>query len=208
MGVNKNKNLYLIRHGQTEFNKLKIVQGSGVDSSLNEVGVSQAKHFHSAYRRIPFGKIFISNLKRTFETAKPFIDMKIPFKKMEELNEISWGIYEGKPSSKEMHKAYHKLNKNWDAGNFEERMEGGESAQEMKDRLLVAIDSIKTEQVDDLLVVCHGRAMRCLVCLLKNESIKNMSKVDHFNTGLYKFRFENDAFNLLVQNDTSHLVKN
>jgi len=199
------KHVYLIRHGQTEFNKLKIVQGSGVDSSLNEVGMLQAKKFHAVYRGVPFGKIFVSNLKRTFETAKPFIDMQISYEKMEELNEISWGIYEGKPSSKEMHKVYQKLNKNWDNGNFDERLEGGESAQELMDRLQVAVDIFKFETAKDLLVVCHGRAMRCLVCMLQNDSIKNMSKVEHFNTGLYKFRYENDRFKLILQNDTSHL---
>ena len=199
------KEVYLIRHGQTEFNKLKIVQGSGVDSSLNDVGISQAQKFYEHYNGIPFGKIFISGLKRTYETAMPFIDKKIPFEKLADLNEISWGIFEGKPSTKEMHKAYHKLNGAWEEGRFEERMKGGESANELKERLERAVERIKLEPVDKLLVVSHGRAMRCLVCLLKGVSIKEMSNVEHHNTGLYKFNLSQNGFNLKIENDTKHL---
>lgn len=205
MEVKHDKIVYLIRHGQTEFNKLKIIQGSGVDSSLNDVGISQANNFYSAYKNIPFGKIFISTLIRTYETAKPFIDAEIPFQKFESLNEISWGVYEGKPSSKEMHEVYNKLNQNWNEGKFHERMEGGESALELKTRLMLAVEAIKKESSNHLLVVSHGRAMRCLVCLLKGESISKMSEVDHHNTGLYKFRYQSGVFNLELKNDISHL---
>ncbi len=205
METRHDKTLYLIRHGQTEYNKLKIVQGSGVDSSLNEVGIDQANKFHLAYKHIPFKKIFISTLIRTYETAKPFIDMEIPYHKMKELNEISWGIYEGKPSTKEMHTAYEQLNAHWEEGNFEARMEQGESALEMKNRLLIAIDEIKKDPSETVLVVSHGRAMRCLVCLLKREPITNMSKVKHNNTGLYRFNYSKDVFNLEKENDITHL---
>jgi probable phosphoglycerate mutase len=39
------KKIYIIRHGETEFNKLSIVQGQGVDTSLNETGINQGLQF-------------------------------------------------------------------------------------------------------------------------------------------------------------------
>ncbi|HYG15236.1 MAG TPA: histidine phosphatase family protein, partial [Bacteroidia bacterium] len=39
------KTIYLVRHGETEFNRMGIVQGSGVDSELNETGRKQADLF-------------------------------------------------------------------------------------------------------------------------------------------------------------------
>lgn len=39
------KKIYIIRHGQTDFNLKGIVQGSGVDSSLNDFGVAQSRAF-------------------------------------------------------------------------------------------------------------------------------------------------------------------
>ena len=50
------KTIYLIRHGQTDFNKQGIVQGSGVDSSLNDEGHAQARKFFEAYHHINFDK--------------------------------------------------------------------------------------------------------------------------------------------------------
>ena len=50
------KTIYLIRHGETEFNRMGIVQGSGIDSDLNETGILQARAFFETYRHITFNK--------------------------------------------------------------------------------------------------------------------------------------------------------
>jgi len=67
------KKIYIIRHGQTDFNLQGIVQGSGVDSSLNAMGRAQAQAFFEKYQSIPFAKIYTSALKRTSETVSDFI---------------------------------------------------------------------------------------------------------------------------------------
>ncbi|HRG79965.1 MAG TPA: histidine phosphatase family protein, partial [Cyclobacteriaceae bacterium] len=59
------KKIYIIRHGQTDFNLQGIVQGSGVDSSLNDMGRAQADAFYLTYKDIPFDKIYTSALRRT-----------------------------------------------------------------------------------------------------------------------------------------------
>ncbi|HCZ37344.1 MAG TPA: histidine phosphatase family protein, partial [Cytophagales bacterium] len=67
------KKIYLIRHGQTDFNLKGIVQGSGVDSSLNAKGMAQAQAFFEMYKHIKFDKIYTSTLKRTRESVSGFI---------------------------------------------------------------------------------------------------------------------------------------
>ncbi|MEO0734980.1 MAG: histidine phosphatase family protein, partial [Bacteroidota bacterium] len=42
--------VYIVRHGQTDFNLQGIVQGSGVDASLNDTGRSQGQHLYEQYR--------------------------------------------------------------------------------------------------------------------------------------------------------------
>jgi bisphosphoglycerate-dependent phosphoglycerate mutase len=54
------KKIYIIRHGQTDFNKNGIVQGAGVDSSLNETGRQQAKAFYDKYKGEGFEKVYVS----------------------------------------------------------------------------------------------------------------------------------------------------
>ena len=48
------KTIYLIRHGETDFNRQGIVQGSGVDSDLNELGLAQAEAFFPELPRYQF----------------------------------------------------------------------------------------------------------------------------------------------------------
>ena len=199
------KEIYIIRHGETAFNKDKIVQGSGVDSSLNELGQTQAKRFYDTYKKVGFQKVFVSALKRTFETAKPFIDEGIPFEKDANINEISWGIFEGKPASGKMHQAYSSLLSEWEKGLYKAKIENGESAAELFRRLNVFIEKIKSASETKILVVCHGRAMRCLVCMLEGRDIKFMNEYDHSNTGLYLVEYTDESFVLKLKNDKEHL---
>ncbi|HLS39123.1 MAG TPA: histidine phosphatase family protein, partial [Sphingobacterium bovisgrunnientis] len=59
------KTFYFIRHGQTDLNLKGIVQGRGVNTSLNDSGRKQADAFFNAYKHIPFDKIYTSTLVRT-----------------------------------------------------------------------------------------------------------------------------------------------
>ena len=58
----KRKELYIIRHGQTDFNKNKIIQGRGVNSHLNNEGIEQAQRFYNHYHHLPFQKIQIRHI--------------------------------------------------------------------------------------------------------------------------------------------------
>ena len=199
------KEIYIIRHGETAFNKMKIVQGSGVDSSLNEMGEWQAKRFFEHYKNEGFEKVIVSELKRTFETALPFIEAQIPYEKEGLIDEMNWGVYEGKAATEEMHKAYGELNKEWQAGNYDAKIEGGESANSLKDRLCKFIEKIKSIEERKILVVSHGRAMRCLMCILDKKEVKYMMQYPHSNTGLYKIELVKNDFLIVRSNDTSHL---
>jgi probable phosphoglycerate mutase len=64
------KEIYLIRHGETEYNKKGIVQGSGIDADLNETGRNQAEAFHRKYGDVAFQKVYTSALVRTHQTVE------------------------------------------------------------------------------------------------------------------------------------------
>ncbi len=93
------KEIYIIRHGETELNKLGIVQGRGVDSDLNDKGRAQAELFFNHYKHINFDKIYTSELKRTHQTVKNFIDLGLTWQKLSGLDELAWGLWEGQKSS-------------------------------------------------------------------------------------------------------------
>ena len=75
----KSKTIYLIRHGETDHNRNGIVQGSGVDTILNDWGKAQAEAFYDAYQHVPFDKIYTSKLQRTVQSVQEFIDSGVPW---------------------------------------------------------------------------------------------------------------------------------
>ncbi|KAI4802890.1 hypothetical protein KUCAC02_006459 [Chaenocephalus aceratus] len=60
----------LVRHGETQYNKEKLLQGQGVDTPLSETGVQQAEAVGKYLRDIAFNYVFSSNLQRAIHTAE------------------------------------------------------------------------------------------------------------------------------------------
>ena len=197
--------LYFIRHGQTEFNVKGIVQGRGVDSNLNDVGKQQRDAFFDAYQQENFDLVLTSSLKRTFQTVEPFIQKGIEHISYAELDEISWGTYEGKSADEALHQTYKDLIKSWGVGDYHACIEEGESAQEMGDRLTLFVQQLQQLQQSKILICTHGGAMAFLMTILQNQPLSAMPQYRHANTGLCKFGYNGKEFELLLQNDTSHL---
>lgn len=204
-----NKTIYLIRHGETEYNRLGIVQGNGVNSSLNDVGLAQADAFFQTYQYIPFDKIYTSSLKRTIETAQAFIDLGIPHQQLSGLNEISWGEKEGKTPNYQQDGDYTDLINAWKSGNLTVSAPGGESPVQVAKRQREALDNIFSNEDEELiLIVMHGRAMRILLAQLTEQPLSVMDTFHHSNVCLYKlvYNAESDKTEVVIANDTSHLM--
>ncbi len=203
------KTIYLIRHGETDYNRRGVVQGSGVDSDLNDMGRAQAQAFFQAYQQVPFRKIYISGLKRTHQTAEPFIELGLPYEKLTGLNEISWGVMEGKAPGNLDNEYYRSLIEAWESGNTAQTTDGGESPEQVVARQKKAIDVILSHPEEDIiLVTMHGRAMRILLCWLTNQPLSRMDYFEHSNLCLYKLQYDYDStvFTIELANDTAHLL--
>lgn len=200
------KKIYIVRHGQTDYNLQNIVQGSGVDSSLNQRGLAQAKAFFNYYKDIAFDKIYTSSLKRTRETVKGFLDLGIPNESLSGLNEISWGTKEGFKITPDEDQYYHYMLKQWQLGNTTLRIEGGESPDDVVKRMKPAVDHLMSKTEEQTVLVCmHGRAIRILLCILLNYPLKSMDMFEHENLCLYLLHHTRNSFTIRLHNDVSHL---
>lgn len=197
--------IHIIRHGETEYNRLGIVQGSGVDSDLNETGIQQAKAFFSAYQHVDFDLIVTSKLKRTHQTVAHFIERDIPWIQRSDINEISWGAHEGLSPTPERLAMFQAMLKEWKKGNLDVGLPGGETARQLTERLIGFVEWLKGRQEKQILVATHGRTMRCLVTLLKGIGPAEMEGVPHLNTGCYLVHYSDGQFVFELENDTSHL---
>ncbi len=201
------KKIYIVRHGQTDFNLKGIVQGSGVNISLNNQGRAQAAAFFEMYKEIKFDKIYTSALKRTIETVQSFVELGIPHQSFSGLNEISWGTNEGRIITPEEDNYYHWMLEQWQNGNTDQRIEGGESPEDVKVRQKPAIDYILSQEQENTILICmHGRAIRILLCNLLNYPLKSMDMFEHENLCLYLLNYSSGVITIEKHNDTKHLL--
>ena len=201
------KTIYLIRHGQTDFNKQGIVQGSGVDSSLNEEGYSQARKFYDAFQHINFDKIYVTELQRTHQTVAPFNQKNIPVEIVPEFNEINWGIFEGKLPTPENTQTFLEILKRWRNGELDHCIENGETPLAMFERQSKGLNRILENKTEETILICmHGRAMRSFLCLLTGTELQKMDNFDHSNVCLYKLEQSDNAFfEITLSNYLDHL---
>ena len=151
------KTIYFIRHGQTDYNLQRIIQGSGIDSDLNETGRNQGQLFYNKYAHISFEVVLTSTLKRTQQTVNPFINDGIPWEKFDEIVEMHWGIHEGKKGNEAMREDYIRV---VGSGRFDEKIEGGESINEVVERLERFIQHLKGRSEEKILV-SHNSKRAC-----------------------------------------------
>lgn len=116
--------IYLVRHGQTLFNKQHKIQGV-CDSPLTEVGIKQAKiaREHLDKIGIVFDLAYSSTSERACDTLEILTD--ISYKRMKTLKEWNFGIYEGEGEY---------MNPPLPYGDFFVQF-GGESQDEVKNRI-------------------------------------------------------------------------
>ena len=199
------KDIFILRHGETDLNRMGIVQGSGVDPSLNNTGKKQSLAFYAKYQHHPFELVITSRLKRAQETVMPFIERPLPWIQRAEINEISWGDHEGKPSQPEMISDYEAMIEAWSSGDLSAHLNNGESAHQLIARIDQFLDELKERSERHILVCTHGRALRCLISRINNQPASAMETVAHANTGLYHVSWDSIQFQIHLENDTTHL---
>jgi broad specificity phosphatase PhoE len=201
------KQIYLIRHGQTDYNKRGIVQGGGIDSNLNALGQAQAQAFYQHYRHVSFDKVYTSGLKRTWQSVQQFIDLGIPWETHPGLNEINWGYREGKAITPEEDAYYHDVIRRWQNGEDTLRIEGGESPLDVRQRQQKAFELILSRPEEKTILICmHGRAMRVLLTTLLHYPLSAMDMFEHHNLCLYKLHYTGRLFSVDQFDDTAHLA--
>lgn len=171
--------IYVIRHGKTELNKKRVVNGQ-IDEPLSPEGI---EHTKSVIQQIPpsVKHIYTSSMLRTRQTAE-IINSRLQclISSHNELREIHMGALAGK-SWKDMESGL-KLKKKHRTIKFNYRPHGGESAEDVKKRISAFLKKINNKHNDyEALIVTHGGIIRLLHLLeLKKpltDDIENLSLV-------------------------------
>jgi broad specificity phosphatase PhoE len=191
--------IYVARHGETDYNRNRIVQGRGVNSQLNATGRAQAERLAARLSDVRLDAIYASPLTRARQTAEAVRhaqpDPKPELRLHAGFEEIGWGDLEGVPASPHTRDAFERLYAQWSQGDFDTPVPGGESVRDVQERALEAWEAMLEEQPrGTVLVVAHGRLMRILLAsVLPGYGLERMHDIEHANTGLNILDVEPDG---------------
>ncbi len=166
--------LWLVRHGQTDWNREGRFQGS-VDIALNENGLGQAREIAERLKEVKFQAIYSSPLQRARQTAQMIAEKngkKVHFDSR--LSEISMGEWEGMLYQDICREYPEEINERR-VNPLYARAPGGETAVQVAERMKQAVDEIVLKHPHGpVLIVSHGLALSALVCLVRGGSLENV----------------------------------
>jgi probable phosphoglycerate mutase len=156
--------LYFVRHGQTDFNIAKRLQGQEIDTSLNDEGREQVE---VAAANLPKGVTMLvsSPLKRAYESAEIINRvLNLPIITRDEIKEIAFGSLAGKTWNEiEAETGDMSLRSSEANSNFDFRPFGGEFHEDVRRRVRSFIEELQSKhQGEVILVVAHGGMIRMM----------------------------------------------
>lgn len=185
--------LLFVRHGETDHNKARRIQGPLLDDPLNETGEQQARALaaHIAEEQVAgairLDAVYSSPLKRAWQTAEavaaPFGLRPLP---VPELREFSWGAYLGTTETGETLEAMKKAHAEWSSGNVRYKLPdgprfAGESPASAWERAKGALfPLLERHPRGTIAIVAHGRINKII---LSSLLLNDMSKMEEFPQG-------------------------
>ncbi len=172
--------IYLMRHGETDANKSKVLQGQ-LDNPLNDSGRRQAREAAKLLKGITFDKIYSSPLIRAVETGE--IASGIDREKFildARIREIGFGDAEGKPFSSlgEGFAFFFSAPQKYVPCN------GAEGFESLIKRVGEFLEEIKTEEEEEVLVLSHGGAIHAMLLYIGGYGIDQFWSVNIGNCGI------------------------
>ena len=201
--------MFIIRHGETEWNFKGIYQGQH-DSSLTETGVKQSQMLAGRIANYPFDFIYSSDLGRCKKTAEIVLSpekfSKIKYR--QDLRERNLGIFSGK-SRAEVEQNFPE-----EFASFQKRDPyyrlpgGGESLEDKHVRFVKAFTDIaRSHPGQKVLVLTHGGALDSIFRQCLKLELTATRQHDLANLGWNHFQFRNNNWYLITWGDRSHLEK-
>jgi len=158
--------LWLIRHGQTNWNLTGRWQGQSPDAPpLNETGRAQALAILDQLPRADFAAIYSSDLLRARQTAELIANpLNLTVVLDPRLREMNLGAWEGMLSD-DIKAQYPRELGEREKNPFEAHAPQGESPREVTERVIAAVDEIAGKHPNDsVLIVSHGVALAVMIC--------------------------------------------
>jgi probable phosphoglycerate mutase len=167
--------VWLVRHAESTWNSLGVVQGQDDTATLTTHGRHQSARLATRLSRYPVVAVYASDLRRARETAAPVAAVfGLPVVTDEDLRERSFGDFEGGPVDA-LHPGVTGLSDHRvvDGG---ARPDGGESLHDVQQRVGRFVDRLDSERrTGDVVVVAHGGSVRAFRNYCAGQCVEDMA---------------------------------
>ncbi|PKB70540.1 MAG: hypothetical protein BZY87_10465 [SAR202 cluster bacterium Io17-Chloro-G6] len=202
---------FLVRHGETEWNKLGRFQGHE-DINLNERGLAQAKETAKTAAGWGHSAIYTSPLTRTVQVAEEIAKVtQVQVLQRPGLKELGLGDLEG-VTGEEMRQGWPEVFSTWRSNPERVSMPNGESLVQLRDRAWQSILDIEREHAgrehpegESVVVISHNFVIRSIVGELLGVPLENFHRMSLSLASVCTFESDDRGRRLTSYNSTGHL---
>jgi broad specificity phosphatase PhoE len=197
--------IYLVRHGQTAWNKEEIFRGR-TDVPLDETGLKQAELAGEFFTGMKIEGIYSSPLSRAFQTAEKiaqFLHLKV--QSLDGLIDMSFGNWEGR-SLREVREMDRERYRQWREEPHLIRLPGGEGLDEVRIRVMTAMEEvIKKNPEGNIIFVSHRVVNKVLICAVLGLDNSHFWQIGQDTTAINLIQYQRGRYVLSLMNETCHL---
>ena len=195
--------LYIVRHGETEWNVIKRFQGQ-LNTPLTEKGMEKLRKTGKKLENVLFDEVYTSELGRTVASAEIILNENRGYKnkkrelqKLAELNEVYFGVWQGL-TYEEVFLKYPEEGNNYfyNVKNYKAENVEAEKLEDALERFLKGINKIlDSHESGNILVVTHGTVFEMFMNYVANDSIFDIDERTLMGNGDYKvFSYKDGKF--------------
>jgi len=199
--------LYIVRHGETEWNIENKLQG-WMDSALTNKGIEHSLRLQKRLEPVNFTSIYSSPSGRAVHTANLIKGLQnLEVKTVENLKEIHLGSWEGKTHDEVKLLEPERYEHFWNAPHLYVA-DTGETFQQLQQRVENFLSSIVYKHTEgNILIVTHTVFIKMLLAVVKHLPISNLWGPPYIkDTSLSIIEIENGRSNIRLEADIEHLL--
>jgi broad specificity phosphatase PhoE len=197
--------IYLVRHGQTAWNKEEIFRGR-TDVPLDETGLRQAELVGQYFKGMEIHAIYSSPLSRAWQTAQKIAQFhNLQVEPLEGIVDMSFGNWEGHPHQ-EIRKIDSETYRQWVESPQLVKLPGGEGLDDVRMRAMTALgEVIRKHQDQTIILVSHRVVCKVLICAILGLDNSHFWQIAQDTTAINLIQYKNGKYILSLMNETCHL---
>jgi phosphoserine phosphatase len=197
--------IYLVRHGQTAWNKEEVFRGR-TDIPLNETGLREAGLAGEYFKGLELHAIYSSPLTRAFQTAQQIARFHpLEVRPLDGLIDMSFGSWEGR-SLREVEERAEAHFRQWREQPHLVKIPGGETLDEVRARAVAALgEAIGEHPEKTIVLVSHRVINKVLLCSILGLDNSHFWQIAQGTTAINLIQYRNGKYILSLMNEACHL---